>query len=141
MSYPSLGDFEEMVLLAAAGLGSDAYAVSIQQRIEQQGRRAATMGAVYTALDRLEQKGFLESWLGESTAQRGGRRKRFYRITNAGIAAVTTARQARDLVPTNACGLTLWQILALIILAFGVSKSSDAARHGGRLRRPHRLRR
>lgn len=96
MSYPSLGDFEELVLLAVGGLGREAYAVSIQQRIEQQGGRPATMGAVYTALDRLEQKGFLESWLGEATPQRGGRRKRYYRITNAGMAAVTTARQARE---------------------------------------------
>ena len=96
MSYPSLGDFEELVLLAVAGLGTEAYAVSIQQRIEQQAKRPATMGAVYTALDRLEQKGFLESWLGQATPKRGGRRKRFYRITNAGMAAVTTARQARE---------------------------------------------
>ena len=96
MSHPSLGEFEELVLLAVAGLGDDAYAVSIQQRIEQRADRTATMGAVYSALDRLEDKGYLASWLGEVTPQRGGRRKRFYRITNAGVDAVTAVRRARE---------------------------------------------
>ena len=96
MDYPSLGEFEELVLLSVAGLGQEAYAVAVQQRIEQQAGRPATMGAVYTALDRLEQKGYLDSWLGERTSRRGGRRKRFYRLTGAGKAAVTQTRLARE---------------------------------------------
>lgn len=91
-----LGEFEELVLLAICGLGPEAYAVSIQERIEYKAKRAATMGAVYTALDRLEQKGFLESHLGEVTRQRGGRRKRFYRITGAGKSALMAMWEARE---------------------------------------------
>lgn len=96
MSHPSLGEFEELVLLAVCGLTEDAYAVSIQQRIEQRADRAVTMGAVYASLDRLEKKGFVTSYLGEVTQERGGRRKRFYDITGAGRVAVTTMRHARE---------------------------------------------
>lgn len=96
MSHPSLGEFEELVLLAVCGLSEQAYAVSIQQRIEQRADRTVTMGAVYAALDRLEKKRFIASYLGEVTRERGGRRKRFYDITGAGRAAVTVMRQARE---------------------------------------------
>ena len=91
-----LGEFEELVLLAVCGLGEAAYAVPIQQRIEARAGRTATMGAVYAALDRLEQKGFLLSHLGAVTRQRGGKRKRFYEITVAGLAAVSAMRRARE---------------------------------------------
>jgi len=91
-----LGEFEELILLGVAFLGADAYAVNIQQCVEENARRTASMGAVYTALDRLEEKGFLRSHLGEVTRQRGGRRKRFFDITGSGRAAVVNARQARD---------------------------------------------
>jgi len=91
-----LGEFEELVLLAAAGLGEQAYAVPIQQRIEERTGRAATMGAVYAALDRLELKGFLVSRLGEVTRQRGGKRKRFYEVTGTGLAAVSAMHHARE---------------------------------------------
>lgn len=91
-----LGEFEELVLLAIAGLGAEAYAVTVQQRLEAVARRIATMGAVYTALDRLEQKGYVTSVLGEPTARRGGRRKRYYRLTGTGKAALRAAQQMRD---------------------------------------------
>jgi DNA-binding PadR family transcriptional regulator len=92
-----LGAFEELVLLAIWGLGADdAYAVSVQQRIEQRADRPATMGAVYTALDRLEQKGLVSSWLGPVTPERGGKRKRLYRLTGTGEAAVYDVRRARE---------------------------------------------
>lgn len=90
-----LGEFEELVLLAVAGLPDEAYAVPIQQRIEHRADRPTTMGAVYTALDRLEQKGYLASWLGHATPEPGGRRKRFYRLTADGAAALQAAREAR----------------------------------------------
>lgn len=96
MADVSLGAFEELVLLAVAGLGEAAYAVSVQQRIEARAERAATMGAVYTALERLEEKGALASWLGDVTHARGGRRKRFYRITGAGREALYEMRRARE---------------------------------------------
>lgn len=92
---PNLGALEELVLLAACGLGGDAYAVTIQQRIEDGGGRDASMGAVYTALDRLEQKGYLRSRLGSVTPAKGGRRKRFYEVTGSGMAALSAAQSTR----------------------------------------------
>lgn len=91
-----LGSFEELVLLSACGLGNDAYAVSIHERIVGKGGRDASMGAVYTALDRLEQKGYLRSRLGASTPRQGGRRKRFYEITGSGMKALSTVRAVRQ---------------------------------------------
>lgn len=96
MQRRPLGEFEELVLLAIAGMGDQAYAVAIQQRLKQRTSRTATMGAIYTVLDRLVQKGYVESWLGKATPQRGGRPKRYYRIMGAGMAALTDMRQARE---------------------------------------------
>ena len=90
-----LGEFEELVLLAIPRL-EGAYAVSIQRCIEKRTGRVATMGAVYTALDRLEEKGYTKSRLGESTPRQGGRRKRYYKITDGGIVALNKARLARE---------------------------------------------
>lgn len=91
-----LGEFEELVLLAIAGLGDGAYTVSIQQQIERRAGRSATLGAIYTALSRLHEKGCVASELGEVTRQRGGKRKRLYTITDVGEAALCEARQARN---------------------------------------------
>ena len=104
MTTFNIGEFEELVLLAVAGLATDAYAVSIQKFIEERTGRVASMGAVYTALERLEQKGFLSSGLGGVTHQRGGRRKRYYEITQSGIRAVSASRDARE---------SLWRGLSL----------------------------
>lgn len=90
-----LGSFEELVLLSACGLGEDAYAVSIHERIVEKGGRDASMGAVYTALDRLEQKGYLRSRLGAVTPRQGGRRKRYYKITGSGVKALSTVHTVR----------------------------------------------
>jgi len=91
-----IGALEELVLLAVGSLGSEAYAVSVQLRIEEAAARAPTMGAVYTALDRLEQKGMLQSRLGEATPEPGGRRKRFYELTRTGVRAIVEVRAARE---------------------------------------------
>lgn len=91
-----LGSFEELVLLSACGLGEDAYAVSIHERIVETGGRDASMGAVYTSLDRLEKKGYLRSRLGAATPKQGGRRKRFYEITGSGMNALSTVRSVRQ---------------------------------------------
>jgi len=96
MKGERLGEFEEVVLLAAYGLGNDAYGVTIQQQLERAIRRNTTIGAVYAALDRLERKGYLSSHVGGATHERGGRRKRFFEITDAGVAALEATRADRE---------------------------------------------
>lgn len=91
-----IGALEELILLAVGGLGTGAYAVPVQQRIEEASMRTPTMGAIYTSLERLEEKGFLKSELGDVTPQPGGRRKRYYRLTGSGAAALFDTRQARE---------------------------------------------
>lgn len=79
-----LGEFEYVLLAAAARLGDDAYGATIRQDIEQATGRRCSIGALYTTLDRLEGKGFLKTWMGDPTPQRGGRPKRMVRVTAAG---------------------------------------------------------
>lgn len=82
------GDFEQLVLLAVLRLGDGAYAVPIRREIEERAGRAPARGAVYVTLERLEQKGYLESSLGEAAAERGGRPRRYYRVRPAGVRAL-----------------------------------------------------
>jgi DNA-binding PadR family transcriptional regulator len=82
------GEFEQLVLLAVLRLGDDAYAVPVRQEIEERAGRAPARGAVYVTLERLEEKGYLESWLGEAAAERGGRPRRYYRVRPAGVRAL-----------------------------------------------------
>jgi DNA-binding PadR family transcriptional regulator len=91
-----LGEFEELVLLAVCGLPGEAYAVNIQGRLEDKAARTATLGGIYRTLSRLETKGYIRSWMGETTPVRGGKRKRLYAVTGSGKAAVAEARAARD---------------------------------------------
>ncbi len=91
---PSLGEFEQIVLLAILRLKDKAYGVSIRAEILEHTRRDPSAGALYTTLDRLEQKGMLRSRTGEPTPQRGGRAKRYYTVTAAGVAAVARAQHA-----------------------------------------------
>lgn len=91
-----LGEFEELVLLTIATLGQEAYGVSIQQDIESRCNRSISIGALHSTITRLEEKGFLESWLGGATQERGGRSKRFYQITQTGKKAVTESKSLRD---------------------------------------------
>jgi DNA-binding PadR family transcriptional regulator len=83
-----LGEFEVVVLMAVLHLGADAYGAAILGEIERRGKRPVARGAVYITLDRLEDKGLLASRTGPPTADRGGRPKRVFRVTAAGIAAV-----------------------------------------------------
>lgn len=83
-----LGGFEHLLLLTVLRLGERAYGVSIRKEILDRARKDVAIGAIYTALDRLSKKGFVESWLGEPTTERGGRAKRFYRVTSVGRAAL-----------------------------------------------------
>jgi PadR family transcriptional regulator len=84
----TLGDFEQLVLLALIRCGEDAYGVPIHQEIVSCARRDVSLGAVYKTLDRLERKGLVASHVGEPTAERGGRRRKHYRIRPAGAAAL-----------------------------------------------------
>ncbi len=82
-----IGEFEYLILTAAAGLGEKAYGAAIRTEIETATGRSCSIGALYTTIDRLEAKGLIESWMGEATAERGGRAKRMVRLTAAGEAA------------------------------------------------------
>lgn len=85
---PVLGEFEQLVLLALLRLGREAYGASVSLEIEQQSGRAVSVSAVHTTLDRLEEKRFVRSRLGDPTPQRGGKRKRHYEVLPAGVRAL-----------------------------------------------------
>lgn len=80
----TLGDLEQLVLLAVLRSGDEAYGVPVQQEILQRAHRTLTLGTIYKALSRLETKGLVASRVGEPTAERGGRAKRYYSVTAAG---------------------------------------------------------
>jgi PadR family transcriptional regulator PadR len=87
------GEWELIVILALMRLGDNAYGVPICREIEEQTGREAAVGSVYATLDRLAEKGFVSSRLGESTAERGGRAKRYFRVTASGIREVRKAQR------------------------------------------------
>ena len=84
-----LGEFEYLLISAAAGLGDYAYGAAIREEIEKHTGRKCSIGALYTTIERLETKGLLKTWMGEATAQRGGRAKRMVRITPKGVKAAS----------------------------------------------------
>ncbi len=90
----ALGEFEHLVLLAVVRLAADAYGSTIRREIEERTGRSIAIGALYTALDRLERKGFVSSSLSDPTPQRGGRAKRYFRLRPAGAAALQRSREA-----------------------------------------------
>ena len=92
----SLGEFEQAVLLAIAHLQDDAYGVTIRREIEARTTRQIAVGALYTALDRLERKGYIRSTISDPTPQRGGRSKRFVSLTASGVAALQRSRDLMD---------------------------------------------
>ena len=99
-----LGAFEQLLLLALVRLGDDTYGVPIRQEIEGRTGRLVSPGAIYTALDRLETRGLVRSRLGDASAERGGKRKRLYRLTARGAGAIaqahsTMAQMAQGLKP------------------------------------------
>ena len=89
-----LGDFEQLVLLGVLRLGDEAYGAAIRQEIHERSGRDVSINAVYTTLDRLEQKGLVKSWDGDPTPERGGRRKKFYALKPAGQSALRQAYRA-----------------------------------------------
>jgi PadR family transcriptional regulator, regulatory protein PadR len=89
-----LGEFEHIVVLALLRLADRAYGVTVRQQIEARTNREVSIGAIYATLDRLEAKGYVKSRFGEPTPERGGRSKRFFRVTAKGVAAVNQTQRA-----------------------------------------------
>ena len=105
MSRSTLTDFELMILLAILRLGDDAYGVPIADEIERTGRRIVAIAAVYASLDRLAARGLVASSLGDPTPERGGRAKKYFKVTGKGARLV---REAHD-------GLTaMWRGLSAL---------------------------
>ena len=96
----NLGEFEHLVLLAILRLGDGAYAIPIREEIEERTGRSVARGALYTALERLESKKCLRSRMSGPLPERGGRSRRYFNVTPAGLSALRTSR--RNL-------LSLWQ--------------------------------
>jgi PadR family transcriptional regulator len=94
MPRQHLTDFELMILLAILRIGDDSYGVPIAREIEQTAKRTVLLGAIYTCLDRLEQNGLVTSSYGDPTPERGGRAKRFFKITGKGLKAVKDTQRA-----------------------------------------------
>jgi DNA-binding PadR family transcriptional regulator len=102
-----LGSLEHIVLLALARLGSDAYGMTVRREIEKRTGRDVSIGAIYATLERLEAKGYVSSFIGEPTAERGGRAKRLFQIEAKGERALATSQEA---IRRMAAGLkTRWR--------------------------------
>jgi DNA-binding PadR family transcriptional regulator len=89
-----LGEFEHIVLLALLRLEDRAYGVTVRQEIQLRIKREVSIGAVYATLDRLQTKGYVKSFHGDPTPERGGRSKRFFRVSAKGLAAVNRTHRA-----------------------------------------------
>jgi PadR family transcriptional regulator, regulatory protein PadR len=96
MKKYQLGEFEEIVILTIGILNNEAYSVSIKDEIESRLSRSVSMGALHTALKRLEDKGYLKSYAGESTAERAGRPKQYFEITAMGKKAMLHVKETRE---------------------------------------------
>jgi DNA-binding PadR family transcriptional regulator len=89
-----LGEFEQIVLLAVLRLEQNAYGVPIRNEIENRTKRSVTIGALYSTLDRLEEKGFLSSVFSDPRPERGGRSRRYFQVEPSGIKALQHTRDA-----------------------------------------------
>ena len=102
-----LGAFEELVLLAVGSLREEAYGVAIKDLLHEKAGKKPSIGALHSALYRLEGKGFLKSWEGGATSERGGRRKKYYTLTTTGKRVLEEAHQLRMELSKNIHGLNL----------------------------------
>lgn len=107
MKYFQLGEFEEIVILTVGILNNDAYSVAIKDEIESRIPRTVSMGALHTALVRLEDKGYLKSYNGEITEERAGRPRRYFEITALGKKAIQYSKDTRE---------ELWKSIPKILL-------------------------
>lgn len=105
-----LGEFEELILTLVAALQDDAYGAAIADEIETRLKREVNLSAVHVTLYRLEDKGYIKSSLGGGTNERGGRRKRIYTITSAGMAMLKSLKEVR---------LDLWKMVPQLKLSGG----------------------
>jgi PadR family transcriptional regulator PadR len=92
---PRAGQFEQLVLLAVLRLKENAYGMTIRREIQDRTERIVALGAVCTTLDRLEKKGYVSSWTGSPSPERGGRSKRFFKIQPLGRAALRNSASIR----------------------------------------------
>lgn len=109
MKKYQLGEFEELVILTIGILNNQAYSVAIKDEIESRLSRSVSMGALHTALKRLEEKGYLKSAAGEATEERAGRPKRYFEITAMGKKAMQYSKETRDQL-WRAIPKTIWQV-------------------------------
>jgi PadR family transcriptional regulator, regulatory protein PadR len=107
MKKYQLGEFEEIVMLTIGILHKEAYGVAIKTEIQERLSRNVSMGAMHTALVRLEGKGYIESWNGESSDDRMGRPKKYYQLTALGKKAMAYTKETRD---------QLWQAIPKVVL-------------------------
>lgn len=96
MKKYQLGEFEELVILTIAILNNEAYSVAIKDEIESRTSRPVSVGALHTALKRLEDKGYLKSFSGDTSEDRAGRPKRFFEVTAMGKKAMRYTKEIRD---------------------------------------------
>jgi PadR family transcriptional regulator, regulatory protein PadR len=96
MKKYTLGEFEEVVILTIAILYNEAYGVSVKKEIESRLSRSVSMGALHTALVRLEDKGYIKSFNGEQTEDRMGRPKKYFQLTALGKKAIAHSKETRD---------------------------------------------
>lgn len=111
MKNYQLGEFEEIVILTVGILNNEAYSVAIKDEIEARLTRTVSMGALHTALIRLEEKGYLKSYAGESTEERAGRPRRYFEITALGKKAMLYAKDTRE---------QLWKAIPKTVLELSV---------------------
>ena len=96
MKGTNLGEFEELVLLIIGIMNGDAYGINVMDEIKKNTSRSVTVSTIHTAMNRLETKGFVESYFGGASNTRGGRRKRLYRITSVGVQVLEEAKEQRE---------------------------------------------
>lgn len=97
-----IGEFEELVLLTIANLGKEAYGLALIRDINERTKRNLSMGAMHSTLTRLEEKGYVTSYLGEPTKERGGRKKRYFELTSLAKTSLTEMKSLRDELWNNA---------------------------------------
>lgn len=96
MEIQRLTDLEQLLLLSVVQAGDDAHAGSVQDVLKERGERAASLGSIYVTMTRLEERGLVESSMGSPTPERGGKAKRFYRVTEGGLLALHHSRRIMD---------------------------------------------
>ncbi len=110
MAKEYLGEFEELILTLVAALQEDAYGAAIAEELETRVKREANLSAIHVTLYRLEDKGYIKSSFGGSTNERGGRRKRIYTITSAGMAMLKAMKESR---------MELWKLVPQLKMVGG----------------------